>query len=140
MIFCHVLRNKLFIFFKAQLSAFIGGLTDYGVMIFITEVFKVHYTLSIIIGGAIGAVVNFTINKEWTFNSKELVYKNSGNKRLSKFVFVVLNSIILKLTGTYFITSIFQLDYKISRIFIDLIVSVFFNYTLQRNWVFKNIE
>lgn len=34
-------------FAKAQASAFIGGVVDYGVMIFVTEVFHIHYTIGI---------------------------------------------------------------------------------------------
>ena len=129
--------DKIFIFAKAQVSAFIGGITDYMIMVFITEVFHVHYTISIAIGGIIGAIVNFSLNKGWTFISKETPYKHSARKQLLKFVFVALNSILLKSSGTYFITTFLRLDYKISRIVVDLIVSLLFNYNLQKYWVFK---
>jgi len=134
------LVNRIFIFAKAQVSAFIGGLTDYAIMVFVTEVFHVHYTISIAIGGIIGAVVNFSLNRKWTFRSKELPYKNSMNLQLIKFILVVINSIVLKSSGTYFITTFLKIDYKISRIFVDLFVSIALNYTLQKNWVFKNAK
>ena len=54
---------RIFVFAKAQVSAFIGGITDYAIMVFVTEVFHVHYTISIVIGGIIGAVVNFSLNR-----------------------------------------------------------------------------
>ena len=129
--------ERLLVFSKAQVSAFVGGISDYLIMVFVTEVFHVHYTISIAIGGVIGAIVNFSINKGWTFRSKNIPYKNSMRKQLMKFVLVVLNSIMLKSSGTYFITTFLHLDYKISRIFVDLFVSIVFNYTLQKNWVFK---
>lgn len=129
--------EQLFIFAKAQLSAFIGGITDYLVMIFLTEFFHVHYTISIAIGGIIGAVVNFSLNKGWTFKSKNAQYKSGMTKQLLKFALVVLNSIFMKSSGTYLITTFFRIDYKISRIAVDLFVSVAFNYTLQRFWVFR---
>jgi len=134
------LINKIFIFAKAQVSAFIGGITDYAIMVFITEVFHVHYTISIAIGGVIGAIVNFSLNRKWTFRSKDLPYKNSINLQLIKFILVVINSIVLKSSGTYFITTFLNLDYKISRIFVDLFVSIALNYTLQKYWVFKNVN
>ncbi|MCE5330769.1 MAG: GtrA family protein [Bacteroidales bacterium] len=129
--------ERLLVFTKAQASASIGGLTDYLIMIFITETFHVHYTLSIVAGGIIGAVINFYINKSWTFHSKELPYKNTASKQLIKFVLVVINSIVLKSSGTYLITTFFRIDYKISRLAVDLIVSIIFNYKLQKHWVFK---
>jgi putative flippase GtrA len=128
---------KFIVFLKAQVSAFIGGLTDYAIMIFFTEVFHVHYTISIAIGGIIGAVVNFSLNNKWTFRSENIPYKNSMRKQLIRFVVVVVNSILLKSSGTYAITTFLRIDYKISRIITDLIVSLGFNYTMQRYWVFK---
>ena len=135
----NILIDRVFIFAKAQVSAFIGGLTDYGIMVFITEVFHVHYTISIAISGIIGAVVNFSLNRYWTFPTKELRYKNSVKKQLLRFVFVVINSILLKSSGTYLITTFLKIDYKISRIIVDLIVSIAVNYNLQKNWVFKKV-
>jgi len=129
--------NQLFVFAKAQFSAFVGGLTDYAIMIFFTEVFHVHYTISIAIGGVIGALVNFTLNKQWTFRSKSIPYTSSLKKQLLKFIVVVINSIVLKSSGTYLVTTFLGFDYKISRIFIDLFVSIIFNYNLQKFWVFK---
>jgi len=134
------LVQRIFVFAKAQVSAFIGGITDYAIMVFITEVFHVHYTISIAIGGILGAVVNFSLNRYWTFPTKELRYKNSINKQLFKFVLVVLNSILLKSSGTYFITTFLKIDYKISRIIVDLFVSIAVNYNLQKLWVFKTVK
>jgi len=128
---------KFKVFIKAQLSAFIGGMIDYAIMIFFTEVFHVHYTISIVIGGVIGAVVNFSLNNKWAFHSKDKQYENSMQKQLMKFVLVVINSIFLKSLGTYAITSFLMIDYKIGRLITDLFVSIGFNYTLQRYWVFK---
>lgn len=131
------LLAKLIVFLKAQVSAFVGGITDYSIMIFFTEVFHVHYTISIVIGGVIGAVVNFSLNNKWTFHSNDIPYKNSMRTQLLKFILVALNSIFLKSMGTYAITTYIMIDYKISRLITDLFVSIGINYTLQRYWVFK---
>ena len=53
---------------------------------------------------------------------------------------IVLGSVLLKSGGTYLITNLINLDYKISRIITDLIVSLAFNYTLQTYWVFNKKE
>ena len=132
--------KRVVVFVKAQLSALIGGITDYAIMVFITEVFHVHYTISIAIGGIIGAVINFSLNRYWTFQTKELRYKNSIKKQLLKFVFVVVNSILLKSSGTYFVTTFLKMDYKISRLIVDLFVSIALNYNLQKYWVFKSVK
>lgn len=132
--------KRLFIFGKAQVSAFLGGVVDYLLMIFITEFFGVHYVFSIGIGGVAGAIVNFLLNRNWAFLSKDLTYHSSLWKQLSKFVIVLLNSILLKSSGTYFFTSFLGIDYKISRIMTDLLVSILLNYSLQKHWVFKKVK
>lgn len=128
--------NKLVMFAKAQLSAFTGGLIDYLIMLICTEIFHIHYTLSIAIGGIVGAIVNFTINRKWTFKKHESD-KKRVRPQLLKFISMVVGSICLKSSGTYVLTTLLRIDYKISRILVDILVSFGFNYTLQKYWVFR---
>lgn len=130
--------ERLIVFAKAQVSAFLGGMVDYLLMILFTEVFHFHYTISIAIGGIVGAIVNFTINKNWTFHSSTLPYQYSGWQQFLRFTLVVLNSILLKASGTYLITTFLNTYYIISRMIFDLSVSILFNYMLQRHWVFRS--
>lgn len=130
-------KNALLTFFKAQASAFIGGIVDYAVMILCTEWAGIYYPYSILISGIVGAVVNFSINRHWTYQA--------GNRRIDaqlfRFIIVVLGSVLLKSLGTYLFTTWLTIDYKIGRVITDLIVSLGFNYTLQTYWVFrKKIE
>lgn len=124
-------------FTKAQVSSGIGGIVDYIIMILCTELLGIHYTISIAIGGIIGAIINFSLNKTWTFQSKTSSYKYSSRRQFSRFAIVVINSIALKAAGTYYFTTFYRIDYEISRVITDLIVSIVFNYTLQRHWVFR---
>ena len=121
------------IFAKAQASALIGGLTDYFIMIAFTELLHIHYTVSIILSGTIGAVINFSLNRYWTYGSTN----SSIKKQLVKFTLVVAGSIFLKASGTFLFTSLLSIDYKISRIFTDIIVSIGYNFMLRKYWVFR---
>ncbi|MDR0581857.1 MAG: GtrA family protein [Prevotellaceae bacterium] len=129
--------KQLIIFFKAQLSAFIGGLCDYGIMIFLTEIAGMHYLFSIAVACILGAVVNFSLNRTWSFYSRSRSYKFSSTQQLVRFAFVLVSSILLKIAGTFLFTSFAGIDYKISRIITDMIVSLGYNYVLQHFWVFK---
>lgn len=126
-------RQQVKIFVRAQASAFIGGIVDYLVMIALSELLHIHYTISILISGIVGAVVNFSINRHWTYEAYEATIKS----QLGKFIMVVLGSIVLKSAGTYLFTTLFRVDYKISRLIVDLVVSLGFNFLLQKHWVFK---
>jgi putative flippase GtrA len=126
-------KNPVYIFAKAQASAFIGGIVDYLVMIVLSELFHIHYTISIVFGGIIGAIVNFSINKYWTYQSHQFPV----GVQLLRFILVVAGSILLKSSGTYLLTTWLVLDYKFSRIITDIFVSLCFNFLLQKYWVFK---
>ncbi|RZK62531.1 MAG: GtrA family protein [Pedobacter sp.] len=131
-------RFKIYSFAKAQLSAFIGGMVDYSLMLICTEILAIHYTISIVIGGIIGAVVNFSLNRYWSFSPIEGYYQASLQKQLIRFIPVVLGSIFLKSSGTYLVTSYTKIDYRVSRLLVELMVSLGFNYVLQKKWVFKH--
>lgn len=128
-------KGGLLTFLKAQFSAFTGGIVDILTMIFCTEILGVHYTLSIALGGIVGALINFSINRNWTFRS-ETQRRRSLDAQLLRFCIVVGGSILLKSAGTFGLTESLKMDYRLSRILIDIVVSLGFNYTLQKHWVF----
>lgn len=129
-------KQRVSVFAKTQVSAFTGGLTDYLIMIACTELLHIYFTISILIGGTIGAIVNFSFNRHWTFRFNQSNQLPMGFQ-LVKFLLVVTGSILLKSSGTYLLTKLVQLDYRISRILVDIVVSLGFNYVLQAYWVFK---
>lgn len=129
------MRKPISTFAKAQLSAFLGGVLDYAVMIALTELLGIYYAVSIIISGTIGAVLNFFLNKYWTFKNKGSD-KSPVGTQLLRFCTMVAGSVMLKAFGTYLLTSRLKIDYRISRIIIDIFVSLGFNYVLQNFWVF----
>lgn len=130
-------KSSVYIFIKAQFSAFLGGVADFIIMVACTELLQIHYTVSIVIGGILGAFVNFTINRNWTFEANGDQDKNNITLQLVKFTWMVGGSILLKSSGTYLVTEISRIDYRISRVLIDVFVSLGFNYTLQKYWVFR---
>lgn len=129
-------KKSIITFLRAQVAAFIGGITDYGLMILLTEVCKLHFTFSILISGTLGAIINFSINRFWVFKNQS-GYSSHINSQLFKFALVVLGSISLKSFGTLVLQKAFQIDYRIGRLITDSFVSYGFNYPLIKYWVFK---
>lgn len=127
-------------FAKAQVSAFLGGVVDYSVMILFVQLFHIHYTIAIIAGGIVGAAVNFAINRYWSFYSPEGSYSDPVTVQGMKFIPVCLASIAMKATGTYWLVQAVSLDYRISRLAVDAIISFAFNYQMQKRWVFKKVR
>jgi putative flippase GtrA len=46
----------------------------------------------------------------------------------------------MKATGTYWLVQAVSLDYRISRLAVDAIISFAFNYQMQKRWVFKKVR
>ncbi|WP_313514464.1 GtrA family protein [Sphingobacterium sp.] len=127
------MSDKLRVFLRAQLSAFIGGLSDFGIYTFCYTVLKFTAPFSNVISGSLGAIVNFTINRYWSFGNTQ---KSIGSQ-LWKFIIVVVGSITLKSLGIHLLVDIWDLHFLLSKLIVEIIVSLGFNYTLQRFWVFK---
>ena len=127
------LRDFILSFGKAQVSAFVGGLFDFLVYTLGIQVLGLSAYLANIISGSLGAVVNFSINRYWTFQSTEV----SVGRQLCKFVVVVVGSISLKSAGIYVLVDLFALNAYYSKIVVEVLVSLGFNFILQKYWVFK---
>jgi len=127
------------VFFKAQISALCGGLSDYGLMILFTELVHIHFAISILISGTLGGIVNFCINRYWAFKSGD-DYNIPAKKQFLRFFGVVVGSITLKSAGTFMLHKSFNIDYRIGRLLIDSLVSYGFNYPLMKFWVFSSYQ
>lgn len=124
---------KLKEFLKAQLSAFVGGLSDFAIYSFCYKILLISAPLANVVSGSLGAVVNFTINRYWSFNNTATPLAS----QLWKFIIVVTGSICLKSTGIYFLVDVGGGHFLLSKAVIEIIVSLGFNFTLQKFWVFR---
>lgn len=124
---------KLKEFLRAQVSAFVGGLADFGIYSFCYKVFLISAPFSNVISGSLGAIVNFTINRYWSFNNAAAPLAS----QLWKFCIVVAGSILLKSTGIHFLVDISGQHFLLSKALVEIVVSLGFNFTLQKFWVFR---
>ena len=110
-------------FSLAQVSAGAGSVVDYGLMVCCRQLLGFPLFWAIAIGGVVGAIINFTLNRYWTFRSSDpkAGYTSSLRGPLLRFA-------LQRYAGV---------DYKLGKLAADLVVSVLFNYTLQRFWVFR---
>lgn len=127
------MSTRLAEFIKAQLSAFLGGMADLGIYTVCYTILLYTAPFSNVISGSLGAVVNFTINRYWSFN----VTERSVGSQLWKFIVVVVGSIGLKTFGIHVLVDIWIWHFLVSKLLIELIVSLGFNFTLQKFWVFR---
>lgn len=98
------------------------------------------------VGAVAGGIVNCMINYRFTFKIRECSYWAIG----IKFFMVWLGSLLLNTFGTQFLTNVLtasttldqwgmvqNLRYTIARLVVAILVSVFWNFLLQRYFVFR---
>lgn len=120
-------------FLKAQLSAFLGGLADFSIYTFCYKVLLFTAPFSNVVSGSLGAILNFTINRYWSFNNTATPLAS----QLWKFIVVVIGSISIKSLGIHLLVDIWHWHFLLSKLIIEIVVSLGFNFTLQKYWVFK---
>ena len=123
----------MFTFLKAQASSLISTAVDFLVTIALKEIFGLYYLIANIIGIICGGLTNFLLGRYIVFSSKE----NKVETQAVRYILVWLGNFALNIGGVYVFTSLFNVDYKISKIVVSLIVGFSYNYVLQKFFVFK---
>ena len=92
------------------------------------------YVISTFVGASTGATVAFFLGRNWTFFNKE----GKMTHQSVKFLMVVGGSILLNTFGVYFFTEVLNVPhYGISKIIVAIVVGLFYNFTMQRYFVFR---
>lgn len=141
-------KGGVFMFLRAQFSAQIATFSDFLVTILLVRLFEVYYVYATLGGAVYGGIVNCVINYKWTFKSKE------KKKNVAvKFIIVWLCSVWLNTWGTYALTEFlakipwvrhtfslyFDDFFMIPKMIVAVIVALFWNYNIQRLFVYRNI-
>lgn len=119
-------------FFRAQITSFISTLVDFSLTFFLVEICHQYYMLAVASGAVAGAIVNFSINRFWSFRATENTIRNQS----FKYMLVWTGSLLLNLSGTYILTQFLFVNYLLSKTTTAVAVGLGFNYTLQKYYVF----
>lgn len=120
-------------FSKSQVAAFAATLADYILLFSLVEIFHVWYVLATALGALLGAIVNFIINRYWSFEATHRRWHGQA----WKYALVSAGSLLLNSGGVYAMTELGRIHYAISVVAVSLIVAWVFNYPLQRHFVFR---
>lgn len=141
-------RREVWLFMKAQLSAQIATVIDFLITILLVKLFGIYYLYAIFIGSVVGGIVNCVINYEWVFKAEDCKKIHVG----LKYFIVWGGSILINTWGTFALTEWLAgmkwvnglLGYYVydvfilSKITVALLVAFFWNYYLQRVFVYRN--
>jgi putative flippase GtrA len=117
-------------FFKAQVASLTATLVDFSTTYILTSLVGLSSSAA---GVICGCILNFLLGRFWVFNAN----KEKKIEQIPKYMLVWLSSMLLNMGGIIFFTEVLGFYYLISKVVTSTIVGVFFNYYLQKTFVFK---
>ena len=113
--------KKLFSqFIKFGLVGGIAFLIDYGIMVFLTEVFKIPSLISAAISFTVSVIFNYIASVKWVFDvDKE---KNSKTKELVVFILLSIVGLGINELIMWIMDKEFGIYYMISKIVATIVV------------------
>ena len=84
-------------------------------------------------GTLCGGVTHFMISRNWVFNAQEKKWMAQVNR----YVLVWIGNLALNASGLYLLTRYTDIQPMLAKVIIATSVAVFYNYILQKRFVFK---
>lgn len=108
-------------FMKFGVVGVIAFIIDFGVMVFLTEVFTVPYLISTTIAFTVSVIFNYVASMRYVF-----VRKDDMSRRREFIIFVLLSVIGLVLNDVFMwlLVDFFFIDYRISKIITTVLVAI----------------
>lgn len=108
-------------FMKFGIVGGIAFLIDYGLLIFLTEVFQIDYMISTTISFTVSVVFNYIASMRFVFSGKE------GMSRRREFIIFVTLSVIGLVINNILMwvgVEVLLVDYRIIKLFATLVVTL----------------
>ncbi|AKD04226.1 GtrA family protein [Pontibacter korlensis] len=120
-------------FVKAQAASIAASAVDFLVTIIAVELFGLWYVAGTVMGTVSGGITHFMLGRTWVFRAAD----KSIPRQAIKYFLVWKGSLLLNATGVYLITHYGGINYIYSKIFMSLLVGFFYNYIIQKKYVFR---
>jgi putative flippase GtrA len=118
-------------FFKFLVVGFIATAIHFVVMIFLVQVFSVRPVSASTAGYASGALVNYHLNRKFTFSSSV-----PHSLAMSRFLLVSGVGLLINSLAMYLLAHSLQFNYVASQVAATIIV-LMWNFTLSKLWTFS---
>lgn len=134
------IKHELLTFGKAELTASIASVVDFGLAFLLSDIVGIYYGLANALGVMSGGITNCCLNYRYVFG-------NSQRKKKSvawRYFIIWGISWILNSGGTIALTELINshehihLHYMIPKCVVAFLVAIFINYPGQRNFVFNS--
>lgn len=133
------IKQELVTFGKAELTASIASIVDFGLAFFLSDIIGIYYGLANALGVMSGGITNCTLNYRYVFGDSKRKKKSVA----WRYFIIWALSWTLNSGGTIALTEAINLHehvnihYMIPKCVVSFLVAVLVNYPGQRKFVFK---
>ena len=120
-------------FTKAQVASLIASGVDFSVSWLLFNRLQAPYLASGVTGTICGGVTHFLISRNWAFSAQEKKWTG----QLTRYVLVWIGNLILNASGVWLLYHIAGWNVWPAKIVTAVGIAVFYNYVLQKRYVFK---
>lgn len=120
-------------FTKAQLISLLATCIDFGMSFLLVKVMGAPYLAGSATGTITGGTTHFLLSRNWVFSAQE----KKWTAQLSRYLLVWIGNLILNVSGLYLLVHFAGMNFMIAKIVIATSIAVFYNYVLQKRFVFK---
>jgi phosphatidylglycerophosphate synthase/putative flippase GtrA len=114
-------------------AATVATVADFGLVNLAVALLAFTPPSATILGCVAGGAINFTINRVWTFHSREAKLPQAR-----RYAFVSLSSALLNAGGVAVLLLLPSVDYRVAWVLVRVAVFLAWNYPLHRDYVFAN--
>ena len=120
-------------FTKAQLISLLATCIDFGMSFLLVKVMGAPYLAGSATGTITGGTTHFLLSRNWVFSAQEKKWTG----QLSRYLLVWTGNLILNVSGLYLLVHFAGMNFMLAKIVIAVSIAVFYNYVLQKRFVFK---
>jgi putative flippase GtrA len=118
---------------RHQIASIAATAVDYAIMLVLVEFAGLLPALATAAGATCGAVVNFSLGRHWTFGPAE----GEARPQALRYAFVSAVSMLLQSAGEHALAGSASSHYVVARIGLSIVVSLAWNFPMQRGFVFR---
>lgn len=125
------MKQTLTQFIKYVIVGGIGVFLDIGTLILFSEVFGIIPWVSVVLNQVIVLSFNFTLNKYWSFQNKQMVHQ-----QVFRYITLASTNYVLSVVAMYVCNEVLGYQYVVVRL-VTLAVMVAWNFLVYKYWVFN---
>ncbi|HLK36033.1 MAG TPA: GtrA family protein [Polyangiaceae bacterium] len=118
---------------RHQIGSIVATAIDFGTMILIVQALGGSAVWATAVGAALGGVTNFALGRTWIF----LFHAGSVRGQGARYGLVSAASAGLNTLGEHLLHDRAHVEYVVARCIVAILVSVCWNFPLQRRFVFR---